>query len=476
MESIAIIILAAGKGRRMGMDTPKVLAETGAGCLLHHVLTTAGSLNPEKIVVVTGHGREQVEKAVSDGADLYGYKRSIIDFVLQPQQLGTGDAARCALDSLSDFDGTVLILSGDVPLVESNTLSALMKRHQEEAALASLISVRTDKPGSYGRVIRAQADSVGRRPVLKITEAKDATEEELLCNEINSGIYAVNSTFLINSLSKLENKNAQQEYYLTDIIEQAVADNQKVVALLIDDIDEVQGVNTPSDLRRVLSVLKRRRVEELMRSGVIIDDPESVYIDHSVKIGAGTHIGPQVQLLGKTVIGRDTVIEGNAYLKNSSVGDNNILKGFLRFEDARVGADCNIGPFVQLRPGTEVADGVNIGNFVELKNTIMKPGSKANHLSYLGDAEIGENVNIGAGTITANYDGYTKNRTTIGAHASTGANSCLVAPVNIGAGAYIGAGSVITKNVETDALALSRAEQKEIKGWAKKRREKMKKT
>jgi bifunctional UDP-N-acetylglucosamine pyrophosphorylase/glucosamine-1-phosphate N-acetyltransferase len=473
MDSIAIFVLAAGKGKRMGMDMPKVLAETGSGALIHHVLQSAGELSPKQVLVVTGHGKEHVEKAVLEGAGEHGYSQDTVSFVYQPEQLGTGDAARHAYGALQDFQGTVVILSGDVPLIEGETLKALLKKHEDDRATVSLISARTEKPGSYGRVIRASADGSGRKPVSKIVEAKDATEEELLCNEINSGIYAIDSAFLGPALSELNNDNAQGEFYLTDVIERAVKEGQTVSAYLIDDIEEVQGVNTPADLTMVLAALKKRRVQELLASGVIIDDPQTTYVDAGVEIEAGVRLGPQVQLLGRTKLKSGVVIEGNAFLKDTVVGEGTVLKYCVRLEEATVGKSCMIGPFAQLRPKSELADDIKIGNFVETKNTRMATGAKANHLSYIGDADVGEGVNIGAGTITANYDGYKKSSTVIGAGASTGSNSVLVAPVTIGEGAYVGAGSVITKNVDKDALALCRAQQRTVPGWARKRREKM---
>jgi bifunctional UDP-N-acetylglucosamine pyrophosphorylase/glucosamine-1-phosphate N-acetyltransferase len=475
MESIAIFVLAAGRGKRMGMDMPKVLAETGSGALIHHVLNSASTLSPEKVLVVTGHGRDQVEKAVVDGASEYGYSAEAVSFVNQKEQLGTGDAARHAFESLGEFQGTVVILSGDVPLIDGETLKALLQKHADTKATVSLISARTEKPGSYGRVIREAADSKGRKPVSKIVEAKDATEEELLCNEINSGIYAIDSAFLGPALSELTNDNAQGELYLTDVVERAVKEGQTVSAYLIDDIEEVQGVNTPADLTVVLAALKKRRVQELLASGVIIDDPQTTYVDAGVEIEAGVRLGPQVQLHGSTRLKTGVVIEGNAYLKDTTVGEGTILKYCVRAEEALVGKNCMIGPFAQLRPGAELADDVRIGNFVEIKNSKLAKGAKANHLAYLGDSEIGANVNIGAGTITCNYDGYNKSKTVIGDGASTGSNSSLIAPVTIGAGAYVGAGSVISKDVEQDALALSRAEQKVYPGWSRRRREKMEK-
>ncbi len=472
MDSIAIIILAAGKGTRMGMSQPKVLAQTGSGSLLHHVLCSANALKPEKMVVVVGHGREQVEKAVEGGASEDTYNLDSISFAVQKEQLGTGHAVKCALEALGDFTGSVVILCGDVPLISTQTLQSLLEKHDEDKATVSVLTVLADRPGPYGRIVRSDIEENGRKPVQRIVEAKDCAEHELLINEINSGVYVVDSAFLEPALNKLSNTgNAAQEYYFTDVVGQAVSEGQNVSSLVIDDMEQVRGVNTPNDLAQVLSVLQKKRVERLISQGVIVDDPSSVNIDERAQVERGVRLGPNVQIRGNTRIKSGTVVEGSAFILDSEIGENSLLKFSVRLEKSKVGKNCSVGPFAQLRPGSVLDDDVKVGNFVETKNSHLHEGAKAGHLSYLGDCEVGEKANIGAGTITCNYDGKNKHQTKIGKGAFIGSDSVMVAPVEIGAGAYTAAGSVICVNVPEDSLAISRPEQKNIEGWAKKKRE-----
>lgn len=468
-EATAVMVLAAGKGSRMGMSQPKVLAHTGSGSLLHHVLCTASALGPERIVVVVGHGAELVQEAVRGGASAQTYDLSCISFAHQQEQRGTGDAARIGLEALKDFQGSIVILYGDVPLIEVETLQALLVKHTETKSTLSVLTVLADRPGPYGRIVRAEPDAQGRRPIQRIVEAKDCNESELLISEINSGVYVVDSAFLRPAVSSLENQNTAKEFYLTDIVSRAVQEGQSVSTFVIDDMEQVRGVNTPTDLSQVLVVLQRKRVDKLISSGVIIDDPRTVYIEESCSIAPGARIGPNVQIRGSSHIGAGVSIEGSAYILNSHVGDHTTIKFSVRMEAAQVGAGSQIGPFAHLRPGSELGKHVKVGNFVETKKAKLADGVKASHLSYLGDCSIGEQSNIGAGTITCNYDGKSKHETHIGKNVFVGSDSVLIAPVTLHDGCYIGAGSVIRKDVEADALALSRSEQVVKKGWVRTR-------
>ncbi len=467
MEPLAIVVLAAGKGTRMGLPIPKVLVETSEGAMIHHVLQTAASVKPEKIVVVTGYQRELVEEEIAKHSAAFGYENIPVEYAFQKEQKGTGDAVKAALDNLKDFSGTVIILYGDVPLVRPETLQSLIEKHRQEKATLTLISATTDTPSFYGRVLR---DSETKK-VLCVREAKDCADHEYLIMESNIGIYAVDSSFLHPAIESLDTNNAQQEYLLTDIVEKASTEGQTVSTYILPNIIETQGVNTLYHLMLVNREIHRRRVEAVMSQGVLVEDESSVTIGANVSLAPGVRIGPNVILKGETTIEGNVVIEGSACLIDTVVKEGAFLKFGVRAEEAVIGANTAIGPFAHLRPGTKLGSDVKIGNFVETKKATFHDGAKASHLSYLGDCEVGAEANIGAGTITCNYDGYKKSKTTIGAGAFIGSNTSLVAPVNIGNGASIGAGSTITKDVDEDALALTRADQKSIGGWAKKKRE-----
>lgn len=466
MESTAIIVLAAGLGKRMRTDLPKVTHQAGGLPLVQHVLRTAHGLEPERIIVVTGYKAEEVKATVLAGAKNGLYRGQEISFANQKQQLGTGDAVRAALPNLAGFSGTVLILSGDVPLVRLETLRGLLSLHREKKATLSLVSLRSAREESYGRVVRDKSGQL----VEKIIELKDCSDSERSISEYNAGIYAVDSAFLAPAIEKLKNDNAQSEYYLTDVIAMAHSEGQTIGCLTIQNPDEVQGVNTPAELSLVNHALRQRRVEDLLNSGVQIDDPATAFIDASVCIEPGAQIGPNVILKGDTVIQAGAKIDGSAFLENTVVHSGAHVKFSVRAENAVIGKDAMVGPFANLRPGTDLGVSVKVGNFVETKNAVMASGAKASHLTYLGDCSVGADANIGAGTITCNYDGVNKHKTEIGAGAFIGSNTALVAPVTIGAGAFIGAGSTITKPVAAESLAFTRSPQVEKKGWAKKRR------
>jgi len=462
MEKTAILILAAGLGKRMGHTRPKVLSTARSRPLIEYVLKSAQKLCPERIVVITGFGKEQVEKVVASSST---FSKERVVFAFQKEQLGTGDAVKSALPNLKDFVGTILILYGDVPLIDSKTLESFLLSHHQNKATLSILSFETRESNSYGRIVRDQSGKY----VSRIVEAKDCSPSELLIAECNSGVYAVESSFLAPAIAKLTNQNAQREYYLTDIAKQASDEGQTVIAHLHPDAKELLGVNTMAELKSIDLTLMRREIDKLIDKGVQIDDPNTLYLDPEVKIEAGCKIGPNVQLRGATKLAAGVTIEGSALLIDSEISRGAQIRFCVKAEGAKIGANSIVGPFANLRAGSELKDDVKVGNFVETKNAVLKKGAKASHLTYLGDAEIGEDANIGAGTITCNFDGKDKHKTTIGKEVFIGSNSALVAPVTIGEGAYVGAGSVITKDVEPGALALTRGALTEKSGWAKRK-------
>ncbi len=466
-QPLALIVLAAGLGKRMQSDFPKVLARTGEASLIEHVLRSALPLKPSLTSIVVGHKGELVESEVSRVSKENNWDLDHVHFAHQPEQRGTGDAVKCALPILEGFRGNIMILCGDMPLVRESSLRSLLQLHEGSNATLTLMSLRTKDPAHYGRVLR---DSKSKR-VLGIVEARDCRPEQLAIDEINAAIYIVDSAFLAPAIKELKNENAQKEYYLTDIVSHAAREGQAVEALVMTDEQEIQGVNTRYELAMVNNTLREKRNKELLEAGVEILDPSSVYVDSQATIARGARIGPNVQILGKSSIAAGAIIEGTAYVMNSKIGEGAHLKLGVRIEDSVVGPKASVGPFAHLRPGTELGEEVKIGNFVETKKAKLSKGAKASHLTYLGDCTVGEEANIGAGTITCNYDGYEKFETTIGRDVFIGSNSSLVAPLKIEDGATIGAGSVITKGVEKDSLAFTRAPQVSKAGWSKRKRD-----
>ena len=443
------VVLAAGLGTRMKSRRPKVLHEAAGRPLLGHVLRTLGELGPKRTVVVIGAGAEQVSKFL-DGSG--------VTTALQDPPRGTGDAVAKARAALEGSGRLVLILSGDVPLVRRETLERLL-RVGAAAPGGALITARLDRPDSYGRVLRGAGGRLAR-----MVEAKDATPEELAVDEVNAGLYALPEKELWPRLAALTTDNAQGEYYLTDAV-MAMAP-LGVEPVLLDDPVEMSGVNNRVELAEVGRVLHRRSLDRLMTEGVTILDPATTFVDDTVTIGADSVIHPFVRLEGATRIGEGAVVRSYCRVTNVTIGDGaELLEGVIA-ADATVGARAHVGPWAHLRPGTELGDDVKVGNFVETKKARFGKGAKASHLSYLGDAEIGEGVNIGAGTITCNYDGVNKHKTVLGDGVFIGSDTQLVAPVTVGAGAYVGAGSTITKDVPAGALAISRTPQKNVEGWA----------
>lgn len=451
--SLQVIILAAGKGTRMRSALPKVMQPLAGQPLLHHVIVAARKLGAERPIVVYGHGGDVVQQAFAEQA---------LDWVLQAEQKGTGHAVQVALPVLA-AQGRTLILYGDVPLISVATLERLIEVVPNDQSLG-LLTVHLPDPTGYGRIVREQ----GR--VVRIVEQKDATSDEKLITEANTGILCVPNALLHAWLPQLKNNNAQGEYYLTDLIGMATANGVPVTAVHPDTIWEVEGVNDKLQLSALECVWQRHQVEQLMRAGVTVLDPARLDIRGQVSHGMDVSLDVGVILEGRVVLGDNVRVGAGCILKDCEIGAGTEIKPYSLIDSAVVGANAQIGPFARLRPGSKLADEVHIGNFVETKATIMGVGSKANHLAYLGDSEIGRGVNIGAGTITCNYDGANKHKTTIGDDAFIGTNNSLVAPVTIGAGATTGAGSTISKNVPDAQLAVARAVQKTIEGWQRPRK------
>jgi bifunctional UDP-N-acetylglucosamine pyrophosphorylase/glucosamine-1-phosphate N-acetyltransferase len=461
-QNLEVIILAAGLGTRMKSATIKILHRAAGRPIIEYVLDLAAQLSDAPPVMVVGHQREAVRENVGDRAR----------FAVQEEQLGTGHAVLQAapnLEATGVKGKKILILSGDVPLTRLETLRRLLDEHDRSRNALTLLTMMLDDPAMYGRIIRD-----GNGAVLKIVEAKDASEEEKSINEVNAGIYVFDGEQLFDNLRKLSNTNSQGEYYLTDLPGVLRKAGKRVGAVIADDPVEALGVNSRADLAIVEAEIQRRVVGKLMMEGVTFRNPTTVVIDSTVSIGNDTVIYPFVTIEGTTRIGSGCVIEPGAHLQNVTIGNNVHVKSGTVAEGSEIADDATVGPYAHLRPGTKLGKHVKVGNFVETKKAVFGEGSKASHLSYIGDADIGADVNIGAGTITCNYDGVNKHKTVLEDGVFIGSDTQLVAPVRVGHGAYVGAGSTITKNVPPDSLALSRVPQKVIEGWATRKREQQK--
>lgn len=439
--TLTTIILAAGKGTRMQSAKPKVLQTLADKPLLGHVLDTCQSVNVDKTIVVYGFGGDQVQQAMQD-YDL--------TWVEQTEQLGTGHAVKVTLPELPT-EGKSLILYGDVPLVSATTLTRLKEANVEGM---SMLTLTVDNPFGLGRIKRDEQGNI-----VAIVEQKDASEEEQAIREINSGIYCVHNALLHKYLPNLSNDNAQQEYYLTDIVKMAVADGIAITAIEPDYEFEIEGVNNRQQLASLERSWQAKLVEDLQIQGVQFADPNRVDIRGEVTVGQDVFIDINVVLKGKVSLGNNVTIEAGCIIKDTNIADKVHVKPYCVFDEAEVGEEASIGPFAHLRPQSVLAKKTRLGNFVEIKKSYIGEGSKVNHLSYVGDAQLGAGVNFGAGAITCNYDGVNKHQTIVGDNAFIGTNACLVAPVNVGNTATIGAGSVITKNVEDKALAIGRGRQ-----------------
>ena len=436
----------------MRSATPKVMHLLGGKPLLSHVLGACAGLEPDRVLVVVGHGAEGIREAFPE-MDEAGW-------VPQSEQLGTGHAARCAAEILGDFTGDVLIVNGDVPLLSSHSLSGMLAAHRSRGNDLTVAVATLEDPTGYGRILRCpDGDVIG------IVEERDATEAEKAVREINVGLYLASSDFLRAALAALDNRNHQGEYYLPDIARFAAERESRVGSATLDDPREFRGVNNREELAWMEKALQREINRKWMERGVTLKDPDSTYIDADAAIGEDTVIGPNSHLLGRTVVGARCRVDGSAYLTNVRLANDVHLRFSVVMDDCDVEDGVSVGPFAHLRPGTVLKRNVHIGNFVEVKNSSVGESTKASHLSYIGDTELGRDSNIGAGTITCNYDGFTKSRTTIGDRVQVGSDTQLVAPVVVGDDAYIGAGSTITKDVPAGALALSRAPQQHIEDW-----------
>jgi len=445
--TLGIVILAAGQGTRMKSRLPKVLHRLGDRPLLQHVIDTARALEPARIVVVHGHGGEQVRETIM-GDDLH--------WAEQAEQLGTGHAVAQALPHLAGID-QVLVLYGDVPLIRTETLQGLLDAAGDGFGL---LTVTLEDPTGYGRICR---DSAGR--VERIVEQKDATPQQLTIREVNTGIMVLPGERLDDWLGRLGNDNAQGEYYLTDVLAMAVTEGLAVAVAQPTEPVEAEGVNDRAQLAMLERAWQRRQADTLMRAGLTLRDPARFDLRGSLRHGMDCEIDIDVLIEGEVELGEGVRIGPHCVLRDCRIDDGVEVQAHCVIEQARVGSGSRIGPFSRLRPGAELVGGNHVGNFVEIKNSIIGEGSKVNHLSYVGDAELGRGVNIGAGTITCNYDGANKHRTLIGDRAFIGSNTALVAPVTVGKGATIGAGSVISKDAPEECLTLTRARQATIEGW-----------
>lgn len=455
-EDIHVVVLAAGKGTRMKSQVPKVLHRINGFSLIERVLQTAARLAASSTTLVIGHGGDQVKSSLS------GFKQNP-QFVVQEKQLGTGHALLQTAPLLRDKRGTLVLLSGDVPLLTAATLDALVATHIDAGAAATVITAKVKRPFGYGRIVR----TAGR--ISKIVEEKDASPPQRAITEINSGIYALDLSVLFEALDSVGTANKQGEYYLPDLIAIFRKQKRTVATWTVERAEEIRGINSRAELAEVTAMVRQQKNEELMAAGVTLIDPATTYVDSAVVVGPDTVLHPCVILEGSTRIGAACEIHAGTRIVNSTIGDRVLVRNHTIIADSTVEPGAQLGPFAHIRPGSSVGEDVHIGNFVELKKTRMGKGAKANHLAYLGDATIGSKSNVGAGTITCNYDGEKKHQTMIGDNVFVGSNSTLVAPVAIGDGAYIAAGSAITDDVRPGALGIGRARQENKEGWVARR-------
>lgn len=451
----AAVILAAGKSTRMRSAVPKPLHPLCGRALTRHVIEACRAAGIQRIIVVVGHQADAVMQGL--GSD--------VEYALQTEPLGTGHAAKCAEALLAGWEGTVVVLAGDVPLLRPETISQLVATHEASGAAATLLTAFLDDPAEYGRIIRGRDGSVER-----IVEHKDATEEERAIKEWNPSIYAFKAPLLFEALRELRPENVQGELYLTDVIGVFASAGNRVEAVAAGDVKEVLGVNTRVELAEAAAILRRRILKDLMLSGVTVTDPSSTYVDAGVRVGMDTVLHPHTFLEGATAIGAGCIVGPGARLVDTVTGDGCTIV-FSQIVQCSIGNRVRIGPFANLRPGCSIADEAKIGDFVELKNARIGERVSAAHLSYIGDAEVGARTNIGAGTITCNYDGAAKHQTVIGEGVFVGSHATLIAPVTVGNGAYVAAASAVDEDVPEDALVIARCRQTVKAGWAKRRRE-----
>jgi bifunctional UDP-N-acetylglucosamine pyrophosphorylase/glucosamine-1-phosphate N-acetyltransferase len=450
---LAVVILAAGLGTRMKSDRPKVLHEVCGRPMLSYVIDAALSVSPERVVVVTGPDQDAITEILPTGCER----------AVQQERRGTGDAVRAGVEPLSGFDGDVMVLYGDVPLVDGEFVAALRERHLDTGAAATLTTVEMDDPEHYGRVVR---DAQGR--VARIVEFRDASPDERQIDEINVGLYVFRADTLRPALARLEDDNDQGELYLTDVVHLLLAAGHTVASYESDDEETCMGVNSRVELAIVNAAMRWRLLERLMLAGVTVEDPDTTYVDYGVEVGRDTVIRANTHLLGRTTVGAAGEVGPGSFLRDAFVGDRARVVSSHLYECV-IGSGCNVGPFAYIRPNTVLAEGAKAGTFVEIKNSRIGERSKVPHLSYVGDAVVGKDSNIAAGNITANYDGYDKHATTIGDRVRTGSDTTIVAPVTIGDDAFTAAGSVITRDVPPGSLGVAREQQKNIEGYAERR-------
>ena len=442
MSDLRILILAAGKGTRLKSRKAKVLHSVGGATLVGHVLRAVQPLSKE-ILVVVGHQADEVK------ASLTG-----VSFVEQREQLGTGHALMCAREALGGFKGDILVLPGDVPLIRTETIQEFVRFHREGQFQASVLTADVVDPRGYGRIVRRNDNEIA-----EIVEHRDASPEVLKISEINTSIYVFNSPLLFETLTRVRNNNAQSEYYLTDVIGILAREGNKIGVWKSSQADEILGINTRQEIAYSDRAMRRRKCDALMADGVTIVDPGSTFIDVDVQIGADSVIYPSVQIYGPSVIGEDVTIRSFSRISNAQIDSGTtVLEGCI-VDDSKIGKDVTMGPYARLRPGVILADKVKVGNFVEIKKSSLGHGSKAMHLAYIGDTTIGSNVNVGAGVITVNYDGSKKFATNIEDDAFIGSDSQLIAPIRVGKGGFVAAGSTITEDVPAEALAIGRGRQ-----------------
>ncbi len=456
MVDVHVVILAAGKGTRMKSARVKVLHFVAGVPMIDYVLSAAAALSPRSITVVVGHQAEELQAALQG--------RDGLTFVVQEPQLGTAHALLATEHVLGHATGTLVLLSGDVPLLTAGTLEKLVARHAIAGAAATIVTAHVEQPYGYGRIVRL-GDHVER-----IVEERDASPEQQAIQEINSGIYAFDLDGLFDTLRSIARENAQGEYYLPDLIAISRQQGRVVETITVSDPDEVRGINSRAELAAISRVVRDAKTAALMSAGVTIEDPATTFIDRDVAIGPDTVLHPGVQLEGQTVIGAYCEISSGVRITNSRLGDRVHVLDHTIITDSAVEADAHVGPFAHLRQGAEIGERARIGNFVELKKTTFGVGSKAMHLSYLGDARVGARVNVGAGTITCNYDGVAKHITTIEDGAFVGSDTQLIAPVTVGHGAYVGTGTTVRQDVPAGSLAVSAGTQRNIEGWVERRK------
>ncbi len=466
LDRLEVVILAAGKGTRMKSKLPKVLHRVCGQSLLARVLRAASGLSPKRIVVVAGYEFERVSQEVSALREYPFLKGIELEVVNQEEQKGTGHAAQVGLSKVSEKASAVLILPGDSPLIREQDLQPLLDEAQAKTIDLCLLSCKHPEPSGFGRIIR---DASGE--IVGIVEEKDCSDEQRLVEEINTSIYLCAREFLQQALAQLDTKNAQGELYLTDIVAHAVSSAAPLSSVTTEEVEPVLGANTRFELSKLEAFRRAQINQEWMEKGVTLEDPEHTYIDEDVVIGEDCSLGAGTKLRGHTTIANDVYVEGQSLIIDSKIGESSTIRLSCEIESSKIGDHCVIGPFAHLRPGSFLWDKVKIGNFVETKKAELYHGVKVNHLSYIGDAEVGGGTNIGAGTITCNYDGSKKkHKTKIDAGCFIGSNSALVAPVEIGQGAYVAAGSTITQSVPKGSLGVARGQQRNIDGWAERKK------